>query len=355
MPHILKMLTGTGYRVVFFPANGAAPEPYVTELQQEGVTVLADHQQQMTFLQDAGDVLEFAILSRPKVAWNLLEDVRSYAPNCHVVYDTVDLHYLRLRRHAEAAEKAGDPHEARRLTGLARTSRELELSLMRVTDATLTVSDVERRLLAEEVPGARVEVLSNVHMPSVQDNRPGSRHDAIFVGSFDHPPNVDAAKWLAAEIWPLVRRQLPTAVLNIVGSNPPVEVRDLSRDGVVVHGWVADLEGMYAAAKVTVAPLRFGAGVKGKVGESLAYGVPVVGTAFAFEGMNLVDGEDVVVGYSADTIASGVVSVLADDDQWSRLSANGAAAIDAQFGPHKAKDALLRILVVAHGGADDAS
>src|SRR5699024_4735168 len=92
------------------------------------------------------------------------------------------------------------------------------------------------------------------------------RADIMFVGGFDHHPNRDAAVWLANEIMPVVWRTHPETVVHIVGSNPTDEVVSLHGAGVEVHGWVADLAGLYRAMRVVVAPLRFGAGVKGKVG-----------------------------------------------------------------------------------------
>jgi glycosyltransferase involved in cell wall biosynthesis len=129
-------------------------------------------------------------------------------------------------------------------------------------------------------------------------------------------------------------------VAHIVGSNPPAEMRELDGDGVVVHGWVPKLDSFYRQARVVVAPLRFGAGVKGKVGESLGHGVPVVGTPLASEGMHLTHGRDVLVGGTAEEIAEHVVTLLDDDKLWLRLSEEGKAAVSRQFGPHVARETL---------------
>jgi glycosyltransferase involved in cell wall biosynthesis len=169
------------------------------------------------------------------------------------------------------------------------------------------------------------------------------------VGSFDHHPNRDAAMWLAEDIWPIVRTKCPDAVLDIVGSKPPAEILELAGDGVDVRGWVADLEPIYRTTRVALAPLRFGAGVKGKVGESLSAGVPVVGTSLAFEGMHLRDGVEVLVGTGAQELASHIIGLLSDDVLWHRLSEAGRAAISAQFGPQVARAALRRLL--AHAAA----
>ncbi|MGW9477000.1 glycosyltransferase [Saccharomonospora azurea] len=344
MSRILDLLVGLDQRVVFFPMNGALPERYARALYQAGVTVLADTGQQQEFLREVGAELRLAVLSRPQIAWQLLEQIRQYAPDCVVAYDTVDLHFVRLGRQAELAKELGDESEYVSLSRRADALREMELGLTRASDVTLTVSEDERRTLAELVPSARVEVLSNIHEASAASTVPDGRRDLLFVGGFDHVPNRDAARWLAEEIMPLVREEHPTAVAHIVGSNPPQEVLDLERDGVVVHGWVRDLAAMYREMRVVVAPLRFGAGVKGKVGEALAHGVPVVGTTLAVEGMDLRHGESVLVGDTPQRLAEGISSALADDALWLRLARAGAAAVDATFGPGVAEATLTGLL-----------
>jgi GT2 family glycosyltransferase len=340
MAEMLKLLVECGHRVVFFPLNNAIPEPYAGWLYKTGVTVVTGTGQQLAFLREAGPDVRLAVLSRPHVAWQLLEQVREHAPDCLIAYDTVDLHFLRLNRQADLAGRLGDVTEESTLRRRAGALRELELGLARATDVTLTVSDVERELLRELVPAARVEVLSNVHHVEATRAHPEGRSGVLFVGGFDHVPNRDAARWLSTEIMPLVRRRRPAVVAHIVGSNPPAEMRELDGDGVVVHGWVPKLDSFYRQARVVVAPLRFGAGVKGKVGESLGHGVPVVGTPLASEGMHLTHGRDVLVGGTAEEIAEHVVTLLDDDKLWLRLSEEGKAAVSRQFGPHVARETL---------------
>ncbi|SFP88755.1 Glycosyltransferase, GT2 family [Amycolatopsis arida] len=352
MARLLELLVGMDQRVVLFPMNHAVPERYTGWLHQIGVTVVADAGRQLEFLRSAGPELTLAILSRPQVAWQVLEPVRQYAPNCVVAYDTVDLHFVRLGRQADLAADLGDKAEEDSLRRRAEVLREMELGLVRTVDLTLTVSDVERAVLGELVPGAKVEVLSNVHPPLAGLRRPDGRSGVLFVGSFDHLPNRDAATWLATEVMPLVWKRHPEAEAHIVGSNPPAEVQALARDGVRCHGWVPDLAARYRDARVVVAPLRYGAGVKGKVGESLAHGVPVVATSVATEGMHLDDGTDVLVADSAEGLASHIVRLLGDDELWIRLSESGRSAVERQFGPEQARETLRRLLDLCAETAD---
>jgi O-antigen biosynthesis protein len=344
MIRLLIQLVELGERVVFFPMNHALPERYTTRLHALGITVIAGAEHQQAFLREAGRALSLAVLSRPQVAWQLLEQIRGVAPGCRIAYDTVDLHFLRLDRQAELARRIGEEDEATSLRRRSMVLRELELGLIRSTDVTLTVSEAERDLLGQLEPSATVTVLSNVHLVDGADAVPAARSGVLFVGGFDHVPNRDAARWLVTEIMPLVRQSRPDAVAHIVGSNPSPEILALASDGVIVHGWVPELDPIYRHARVVVAPLRFGAGVKGKVGEALACGVPVVATTVAVEGMHLDHGESVLIGESARELADHVVTLLDDDKTWSELSTRGKLAVAHQFGPEVARRALESLL-----------
>ncbi|MFY9808925.1 MAG: glycosyltransferase [Pseudonocardiaceae bacterium] len=345
MHRLLLALVELGQRVVFFPCNGALLQPYSADLQRLGITVLPDAARQEAFLREAGAALRLAVLSRPQVGWKLLEELRMLAPHCLVSYDTVDVHFLRLQRHAELAAATGDEATATALAGKAAASRELELGLVRATDLTLVVSEHEQTLLRSLVPEADVRVLSNIHHPACEVPGPQGRTGLLFVGSFDHLPNRDAAAWMAREVLPLVHRRHPDAVLHVVGSNPSPDVLELADDTVEVHGWVADLVPLHRRCRLSVAPLRFGAGVKGKVGESMAAGLPTVCTPVAAEGMNLVDGQHVLVAADAAGFADHVVALLDDDALWCTLSEAGASAITDRFGPDVARATLQKMLV----------
>lgn len=344
MASVLELLVALDQRVTFFPMSHDLPEKYTAWLHSVGVTVLADPDAQMQFVRDAGMHIKVAILSRPAVADELIDVVRQQAPSCLIVYDTVDLHFLRLERQADLSAKLGRSTEERELRRQARDLRTQELDHVRMTDVTWTVSEVERDVLRLLDPSATVEVLSIVHSadprPATLDNRSG----LLFVGSFNHLPNRDAVFWLADEVLPLVRQTKPDAVVHIVGSNPPAEIQQLVAAGVIVHGWVDDLDPLYRSARVVVAPLRFGAGVKGKVGEGLACGVPVVATSLAAEGMHLTHEQDVLIAETSSDLASQIVRLLDDDALWLRLSAAGKVAVNHQFGPEVARGTLSNLI-----------
>jgi sugar transferase (PEP-CTERM/EpsH1 system associated) len=135
----------------------------------------------------------------------------------------------------------------------------------------------------------------------------------IFVGTMDYAPNVDAARHFAREILPLVRQTFPTAIFEIVGRRPPKSVRRLAEiDGVRVVGEVDDVRAYLIHADISVAPMRIARGVQNKVLEAMAVGVPVVATPPAIEGIEIRDGEEVLVGSTPDEFAHQVVRLLSD-------------------------------------------
>jgi glycosyltransferase involved in cell wall biosynthesis len=126
----------------------------------------------------------------------------------------------------------------------------------------------------------------------------------------------------------------------------PAEISALGGDGVIVAGWVPDLVPLYRRARLSVAPLRFGAGVKGKVGEAMAAGVPVVATTIAAEGLDLGDGE-IAVADDPDEMAACIVALLDDDEAWQDQSEAARAAIDRRFSPEVVEHGLIAALALA--------
>ena len=340
MTALLRLLREEGCSVVFFPENRAHDGAYTEALQQLGVEAwwhpwLADVPR---WLAQHGERFDLVIGSRHYVLGPMLPLLRSQAPRARVVFDTVDLHFLREQREAELAGDAAGLRTAAR-------TRKAELALVAQADLTWVVSEAERVLLATEAPGARVDVVSNIH--DIAEPGPGfaGREGLLFVGGFRHPPNVDAARWLAEDILPRIHAKHPGLSLHLVGGDASPAVKALGqRSGIHFHGYVPDLGPLLREVRISVAPLRYGAGVKGKVNQALAHGLPVVATTCAVEGMHLVDGEDVLVADDADAFAEAVLKLHDDATLWSRLSEGGLENTRRHFSPDVVRAPLRRLL-----------
>jgi glycosyltransferase involved in cell wall biosynthesis len=214
---------------------------------------------------------------------------------------------------------------------------------------TLVVAPYEQSLLAELVPEAPVLVLSTIHDP-MPDGKPfAERTGLVFIGSFQHPPNVDGVLWYAREVLPRLRERLPGVPTYIVGSKVPPAVRALAADDFVVTGFVKDIEPFFTGCRVSVSPLRYGAGVKGKVNLAMSYGLPVVATSPSIEGMFLEAGRDVLVADDADAFAGAIAQVYRDEVLWNQLRAAGRDNIQAHFSRDVARSAITRLLARVQG------
>ena len=350
MLEMLALLVEEGCSVVFFCQNITHDGKYTEALQQLGVEVWWQPWVGYlpTWLGVHGDRFDAVIVSRHYVLKPLLPMLRELAPQAQVVFDTVDLHFLREQR-----EAAQSDNPAARVTA-ARTLAN-ELGLIRKSDLTWVVSSVERDLLANIAPECQVGIVSNIHRCT--EDTPGfdSRRDLVFVGSYRHPPNVDAALWLAKEIFPLIHAHLPGARLHLVGADAPEAITNLaSIAGIEVRGHVPDLDALLDQTRLSLAPLRYGAGIKGKINQSLSRGLPVVATRCAVEGMFLVDGQDVLEADEAKGFADAVVRLYRDEVLWNTLRDGGLANTRTYFSRETARRALREWLASLPPRADNA-
>jgi glycosyltransferase involved in cell wall biosynthesis len=209
-------------------------------------------------------------------------------PGTPVIFDTEDLHFVREQRGAEL--------ESDKIAmALANKTKQNELAAVRLAAHTLVVSDWEKSLLEQEVPGAKVSVAPVLVPPQVSITPQQERKALVFVGNFSHTPNVSAIRWFLDEVWPLLDPMLANEGIDIVGQNPPEWLVLLNSPSIRVRGWVPDSKSFVMSARVSVAPILFGAGIKGKIGEAIACGTCVATTQVGAEGMGLVDGVHAIV------------------------------------------------------------
>lgn len=341
---MLQEMKNLGCHVTFVPETLEAREPYAGGLRQLGIEVLgAPYCASVEeILAERAAEFDAIVLARHGLAARHIEAARLHAPGALLVFDTLDLHHLREQRRATLENDAAAALAAEAI-------RREELECVRRCDATWVVSPAERAMLAQEVPGAIVHVLSNIHTPVAHAVGFEPREGLVFVGGYRHPPNVDAARWLCREIWPLVRERLPGVPLYLLGSDPPPALRDLAGNGVQVIGPVADLDGWLDRCRVAVAPLRYGAGVKGKVNHAMSRGLPVVATSVGVEGMDLTPEDDVLVADDPRDFAAAVARLYHDPALWERLSRGGLENVERHFSPRVARASLEALFAWADG------
>ncbi|QNK03715.1 glycosyltransferase [Dyella telluris] len=336
---ILKLLAAQGWSTSFLPDDGSASESEIRMLGTLGTEVLCRPwvSNLPTWLREHGPELNAVILCRHTVAGQYAALVRKYAPQARLVFDTVDLHFLREQR---AAELSGNSSLARQ----AQASRKSELALIREADITFVVSPHEQALLALELPAARVELLSNIHDVYGCRRPYTERRDLVFIGGVGHPPNADAVRWIASEILPVLRSRIPDIRIHVLGDITEEAKRELAVPGLELHGRVPDLTPWLDGALASLAPLRFGAGVKGKINMAMGHGLPVIATRIAIEGMQLEPGVDVLVAEDPADFAVEASRLASDEGLWTVLSRNGLRNVDEHFSPRVAAATLHRVL-----------
>lgn len=338
----MLQVLGETHQIVFLAIDAMGADRYVRDLEDAGITVFQNDVDRWpsfgfghdlpngTRTVDLGGLLtqnDFAFVYAyfPDVGSVYLPIVHQVRPETPVVVDSVDIGFQREWREIELK---GD------LAVLASfdRSRRTELATYRAADRVVVVTENDLEVLRAHVPGVELRVLPTVH--PVEDTVPvrDGRSGLLFIGGYSHRPNVDAAEWLVREIMPLVWAIHPETHVTLCGSAPPPELYALAGERVTVAGWVPDTHPYLDQAAISLAPLRYGAGMKGKVGEALAYGLPVVTTSIGAEGMELTDGEHALIADDSASFAAAIVRLLSDAELWARLSRCGKEHADGRWG-----------------------
>jgi len=338
--NLLLLLREMDFQATFIPEDNFLYMPeYTTALQRAGIEVLyAPYVTNVEqHLKECGARYDLTFLFRPGVVERHLKIVRKYSPKAKVLFHTVDLHFLRMSREAElqsdnAKQKAADEMKQR------------ELAAIRAADATIVHSTAELEILCPLLPEAKLHVFPLIMDVKMSSNNFAERRDIVFVGGYQHTPNVDAVQYFVTEIMPLLRKQLPKVRFYAVGSKPPAAIQELAAEDVIVTGFVKNLTPLLDRMRVSVAPLRYGAGIKGKIGTAMAVGLPVIATSLAAEGMSLTDGENILVADGAEALAGAIARIYQDEALWNRISENGVAFAEQTWGAEAAWKILAGIL-----------
>ncbi|MGB9181610.1 MAG: glycosyltransferase [Pyrinomonadaceae bacterium] len=319
---ILRSLAKIGRPVFLYLRNPIWPE-YEKYLWKEGIETasIVDYPR---LLKERN--FRAAILSRPDVAGATLHAIRRRDKKIKIVFDMVDAYFLRLGREYALTGDAKTAEAAARY-------KKLELELARSSDLVWCNSSEDKRVLNEEVPTVPIEVIPTIHQLHDRGKTFAERRDILFLGNLIHPPNSDGVRYLVEEIFPLIQKSIEGVKLYIVGDNVTPEIAAYTSEAVRVLGYVPDIGPLFQSCRVFVAPLRFGAGVKGKIGEALAYGLPVVTTSIGAESMGFTNGEEALIADTPPELADAVTKAYLQKDLWQRLSDHGYAHIEKHFTP----------------------
>jgi glycosyltransferase involved in cell wall biosynthesis len=282
------------------------------------------------------NIFKAVIIEFYYVAEYYLPRIKSLKPSCPVIIDTVDVHYLRLHRKYEMTK---DDNDLR----IADEAKKRELAIYGQADITLTVTDEDARTLQKDNHDISTRILPSVHS-LVPPTSGKNKNEIIFVGGFRHEPNIDAVVYFCDDIFPRIKKVIPEARFTVVGGNPPPQIRNLHNDFVTVTGYVPSTTPYLQKSYVSVAPLRYGAGMKGKIGEAMAHGLPVVTTSIGAEGMNLIDRKNILIADSNEKFAESVIELILDSGLYKIIQKNALEHIEKNFTPERISIQIEKIL-----------
>lgn len=324
---IIAVFQRLGFKVTYLPLDNwlYQPEP-LDPLRRAGVEcICAPFDVNLNaYLAREGHLFEVVHVFRFQALSKSLASIKRHAPQAQLIFNNQDLHYLRVSRQAEIENSDTLRREAK-------TIKAAEIEAMNGADVICTLSSVEKSVLDAEAllkkPVAIVPYM--IDLPRKGSGPGPQRKDILFLGGYGHSPNIDAAEWLVKEIWPLVKPHLGDARLILAGANPTKAVLDLAGRDIEVPGRIEDLDPLFERASVFIAPLRYGAGVKGKIYSAFGYGLPVVTTSVGAEGMGLTSGKEALIADDAQRLADAILRLAAEPETWAALAAKARAFVEA--------------------------
>ncbi len=321
---LLKLLVKLNYKVTFFADNQENNPKYSQALKNIGVEIFPEQTNLSTILQQR--IYTFAIVCRVDIAYRYIPFLRLACPTTKILYDTVDIHYIREMRQAEIEKN-------QQLFEQAAWTKRKELANCLLADRVLVITEADGLHLQKSLPEIEFSTIPNIHHlpPSTKISFDGSE-GIVFIGNYAHKPNEDAVYYLIKKILPTIHQQLPEVCLYLIGSQMPEKMRNLASEKIKIVGWVETVEPEFAKRRLFVSYLRYGAGMKGKIGQALAVGLPVVTTMIGAEGMGLTHGETAMITDNPDDFAQAVCQVYQDTNLWEKLSLQGRNLIVDNYG-----------------------
>ncbi|WMW58588.1 FkbM family methyltransferase [Agrobacterium pusense] len=339
--NLISSFVECGYHVVVCKqSTRPQPDRYIENLRGLGAYPLTDGGASsiQSFIENEGKCIDLFVLSKVGAGGQYLELIRYNCPDAKIIFNTVDLHYVRESR---SAILTGDREAMARAEG----TRDREELIIGKADATFLVSSVEEEIVQASVPGSNTVVLPlarKIRWPKAGFE---GRSGVGFVGGFEHQPNIDAIVYFLREIWPELHRLDPTIKFEIVGSHFPTELLENVKGEVAYLGTMPEIDEWFDSLKLSVAPLRIGAGAKGKVASSLCNGVPCVISTIAAEGMGLLPGENMLLAGTPAEFVEQIRRVHNDKELWERLSLNGLKFAEANLSVQNFKEKIRKAVI----------
>ena len=314
------------FQVVLVSKYTYIDNKYIAFYEHMGVNVFYEHKKYSgfeNFLERQKTNASLAWFYGPRVFMKYYKAAKRELPNAKLVYDMVDIHHLRYERAMALEPKRISNHKR------FRVYKKMEFEASKIADFVITISDFEENYMKSVCDANKIVTISNIHYPKINKNDTLSfekRSGIVFIGS-KHTPNIDALYYLYNDIMPIVWAQLPGVKVDIIGTIDKI-VTDISHPDFVFHGYVPTVDELFASSRLMVAPLRYGAGVKGKIGQAFEYYLPVVTTSIGAEGMKLTNGENALIEDDTQRFAEAIIRLYNDAALWHHLQGNSEKSLE---------------------------
>lgn len=340
----LKQFVKMGLQVTFIGDNFAHDEPYRTELTNMGIEVLYGDWYYLNWkdwLAENGKYFDYCYPQRPHITIKWIDELKEKCPYAKIIYFTHDLHHLRAFREYKLTGDEAHLEESKKW-------KDIEFKIFDAADVIHVVGSYEQNYLQKQLPDKPVRniplyIYDKVPRATSIEKSFDKRQDVLFVGGFGHPPNEDAVLWFAEKVYPTILEKYPDMVWHIVGNKPTEAVRALESKNIIVHGRISDdeLAEFYHKCRIAVVPLRYGAGVKGKIVEAAYYQIPMITTSIGAEGLSTAEGT-MIVEDTAEGLAKVICDIYEDFDELRKMSDAGPVFIKRYFS-QKAVDDVLKL------------
>lgn len=334
-----------GRHIVYVGENLPVERPFLDELRRRGIEV-RDHviglERDLVTELAAAHSISAAVMSFGMAEERYGHVYDLVVPEAIRIFDTVDVHFIRELRSLQGSASWGSIQriDVSRLPD----SAYVEIASMLRSDAVLLVSEAEQQILTRDLqlPAEKFHVVSTIHDVDSPIRHFAEREGFSFIGYGGHPPNVDSIEYIVTSLWPGIRARIPEAKLDVYGFKLPPKVLALDDPaaGILVRGFVEDHRAAIAASRVMLAPLRYGAGVKGKICEAFAVGTPVVTTPMGAEGIDE-EGQALAIETEAQRFVDRAVEIYRSEEAWDRASRKGLELVQERFSAKAAGDQLL--------------
>lgn len=325
LKEIILSFKEQGFNCIICSKNAYKTDKYINYFSSLGIIVYVETNQYRNYFDFLKSVskVDYVWYYTPDTLKDNLKKISRILPNSKSIFDMVDIHFLRYQRAIQL--------EPTRISLRKKYKKyfDIETKLARKSDYVIAISDIEKEIMTQYIDAKKLITISNIHYPKIKKEKTlpfEDREDLLFIGSA-HAPNIDAIYYLYNDIMPIVWEKLPNIKVNIIG-NVSDKIPSIQDTRIIFKGYVPEIESFFINNRIMIAPLRYGAGVKGKVGQAFEYYLPVITSSIGAEGMKLTNRKNALIEDTKEEFAAAIIELYTDKNLWLELQKNSEQSLE---------------------------